>query len=228
MLKYQFKFEFFLDYCLKSDLSPLIQDFLIEEYLEFIIKEKYDPYRISNDLIVLLKFIADHDDREFIENVVNIENITSLKTCYSYQFIQIQTFYNFFSFSLNLLGCCTAQQSEFRLKHTGHDVFVKNIDRFYNFLFSFMMKTMGFGIVINRTEILYCFARFLHESDDSVEDMLSKQFMKKCLKTYFNPIKYSFDLQKFHTKFNQTYSKKNIKASQNFKYKQKIQAKDEV
>jgi hypothetical protein len=87
------------------------------------------------------------------------------------------------------------------------------------------MKTMGFGIVINRTEILYCFARFLHESDDSVEDMLSKQFMKKCLKTYFNPIKYSFDLQKFHTKFNQTYYEKKYKNQSKFQIQTKNSSK---
>ena len=173
ILKYQYSCEFFLLNCLNSVLPTSIKTVLLVGYFEYLRILPYDPKRISDDITFLLEYLAENGSNDFIEALVNSDSNLQLNSSYSYQYIQLQTFYPFFSYSLNLLGCSVLLNDEtVELHHCSKRIIIKN-KKIFQFLFKFMVKTIAYGLCVARNEVLFCFAKFIKNSNGSDEDKFS-------------------------------------------------------
>lgn len=215
ILKHQYPYDCFLKNCLTSELPENMQEILLNEYFENLRKSPYDPYRISEDLIFLLKYIASNEHKEYVEVVINANSISKLGSCYCYQYIQILSHEPFFKFCMSLLGITSLGiQGEVMLKRLETTVFIKNPQKFMKFLLKFLRRSVAYGLCIVRTEILFCYSRFLKSFDNSLEDNYIKSFLDNCISIYTtNSVSYKsyYDLLKFHNWFIDRYGK-----SQNF------------
>jgi hypothetical protein len=216
ILVYQYQYDFFLEYCLNSKLAINIINNLIREYFDYLKKEKYSSNRITKDLIYLLRYIAERPNSGFIKSIINIESISSLQSCYCYEFIQIQSNFQFFQFSLNLLGCASLGKSEVYMHHTNDAIIILNPSNFFMFLKAFMERSIGYGLNIARKEVYYCYVRFLQDCNNGQEDLFSRNFFESLCEKYTKEnISYKLysDLQKFHNWFSAKYNKRKKESS---------------
>lgn len=212
ILQLQNHCDFFLPYCLNSALPLNIQEILLGQYLKYLQGSKYCAERISNDLKILIKYVAENNNRKFIKSLINMDAFSVLETCYCYKFIQIHTHLEFFKFSLNLLGCASLNRREVYLHHVNDTLIIENPKKFYAFLMSFVTKSVGYALTIARMEMEFCCAMFLNECNKSQEDAFSRKFIQEQLKHY-TAVKISrkaySDIQKFHLWFHKNFKSAN-------------------
>ena len=140
VLTLQFDCDFFLFNCLNSSLPLSVQDILLLQYFEHIKSKPYLHSLITNDIKFLVKYLAEHSKRDFIEALLNSEVVSKLQSCYSYQYIHSFSNSDLLIFSLNILGVAsTKRKGKTQLHHLNDEILITEPSKFFKFFILFYL-----------------------------------------------------------------------------------------